>query len=156
MCEYAGLKTALVGLPNVGKSTLFNALVGSAAAKASNFPFCTIEPNHGKVSVTYSHTIPPAVVGTVVMSHLSYRGYSAVLMVLSMMMTLLLVLMVLPFNSSVRCDDRTTAGGSACARLHGSCAFKERTHTSVALWQSLAHYRGSTSRFCVLPKATPW
>ena len=39
------LQTGIVGLPNVGKSTLFNALVGSALAQAANFPFCTIEPN---------------------------------------------------------------------------------------------------------------
>ena len=45
------LKTGIVGLPNVGKSTLFNALVESANAQAANFPFCTIEPNVGIVSV---------------------------------------------------------------------------------------------------------
>ena len=45
------LQTGLVGLPNVGKSTLFNALVGSEAAQAANFPFCTIEPNVGIVNV---------------------------------------------------------------------------------------------------------
>lgn len=45
------LQTGLVGLPNVGKSTLFNALVGSEAAQAANFPFCTIEPNVGLVNV---------------------------------------------------------------------------------------------------------
>ena len=39
------LQTGIVGLPNVGKSTLFNALVGSATAQAANYPFCTIEPN---------------------------------------------------------------------------------------------------------------
>ena len=44
------LKCGIVGLPNVGKSTLFNAL-GSAKAEAANFPFCTIEPNIGVVSV---------------------------------------------------------------------------------------------------------
>ncbi len=45
------LQTGIVGLPNVGKSTLFNALVGSQTAQAANFPFCTIEPNVGIVNV---------------------------------------------------------------------------------------------------------
>ncbi len=45
------LKMGIVGLPNVGKSTLFNALTRTAAAQAANFPFCTIEPNIGEVSV---------------------------------------------------------------------------------------------------------
>ena len=45
------LKVGIVGLPNVGKSTLFNALVANAQATAANFPFCTIEPNIGSVSV---------------------------------------------------------------------------------------------------------
>ena len=45
------LQTGIVGLPNVGKSTLFNALVGSETAQAANFPFCTIEPNVGIVNV---------------------------------------------------------------------------------------------------------
>ncbi len=46
-----GFKCGIVGLPNVGKSTLFNALTQTAAAEAANFPFCTIEPNTGRVSV---------------------------------------------------------------------------------------------------------
>lgn len=45
------LRAGIVGLPNVGKSTLFNALVANAKADAANFPFCTIEPNLGVVSV---------------------------------------------------------------------------------------------------------
>jgi GTP-binding protein YchF len=46
-----GFKCGIVGLPNVGKSTLFNALTQSAAAQAANYPFCTIEPNVGDVPV---------------------------------------------------------------------------------------------------------
>ncbi|MBZ0130668.1 MAG: redox-regulated ATPase YchF [Rhodobacteraceae bacterium] len=46
-----GFKTGIVGLPNVGKSTLFNALTRTAAAQAANFPFCTIEPNVGEVAM---------------------------------------------------------------------------------------------------------
>ena len=46
-----GFKTGIVGLPNVGKSTLFNELTRTAAAQAANFPFCTIEPNVGEVAV---------------------------------------------------------------------------------------------------------
>lgn len=46
-----GFKCGIVGLPNVGKSTLFNALTQTASAEAANFPFCTIEPNVGLVSV---------------------------------------------------------------------------------------------------------
>ncbi|MEM1045819.1 MAG: redox-regulated ATPase YchF [Pseudomonadota bacterium] len=46
-----GFKCGIVGLPNVGKSTLFNALTKTAAAQAANYPFCTIEPNTGDVTV---------------------------------------------------------------------------------------------------------
>ncbi|SNS82441.1 redox-regulated ATPase YchF [Antarctobacter heliothermus] len=46
-----GFRMGIVGLPNVGKSTLFNALTRTAAAQAANFPFCTIEPNVGDVAV---------------------------------------------------------------------------------------------------------
>ena len=46
-----GFRCGIVGLPNVGKSTLFNALTQTAAAQAANYPFCTIEPNVGEVAV---------------------------------------------------------------------------------------------------------
>ena len=48
-----GFNCGIVGLPNVGKSTLFNALTRTAAAQAANYPFCTIEPNVGRVAVPY-------------------------------------------------------------------------------------------------------
>ena len=46
-----GFNCGIVGLPNVGKSTLFNALIQTASAEAANYPFCTIEPNTGRVAV---------------------------------------------------------------------------------------------------------
>ena len=46
-----GFKCGIVGLPNVGKSTLFNALTSSKNAQSANFPFCTIDPNIGIVDV---------------------------------------------------------------------------------------------------------
>jgi GTP-binding protein YchF len=49
--DIMGFKCGIVGLPNVGKSTLFNALTQTAAAQAANYPFCTIEPNIGNVAV---------------------------------------------------------------------------------------------------------
>ena len=55
-----GFKMGIVGLPNVGKSTLFNALTRTAAAQAANFPFCTIEPNVGEVAVPDARLDPLA------------------------------------------------------------------------------------------------
>ena len=58
-----GFKMGIVGLPNVGKSTLFNALTRTAAAAAANFPFCTIEPNVGDVPVPDSRLQKLATIG---------------------------------------------------------------------------------------------
>src|SRR6202142_2632866 len=55
-----GFKCGIVGLPNVGKSTLFNALTQTAAAQAANYPFCTIEPNFGDVAVPEPRLDGPA------------------------------------------------------------------------------------------------
>jgi GTP-binding protein YchF len=58
-----GFKCGIVGLPNVGKSTLFNALTETAAAQAANYPFCTIEPNVGDVAVPDPRLDKLAVIG---------------------------------------------------------------------------------------------
>ncbi|MGD9806908.1 MAG: redox-regulated ATPase YchF [Hyphomicrobiaceae bacterium] len=58
-----GFKCGIVGLPNVGKSTLFNALTQTAAAEAANYPFCTIEPNVGEVGVPDSRLDKLAEIG---------------------------------------------------------------------------------------------
>lgn len=58
-----GFKCGIVGLPNVGKSTLFNALTRTAAAQAANFPFCTIEPNVGEVAVPDARLTTIAAIG---------------------------------------------------------------------------------------------
>src|SRR5258707_1180642 len=58
-----GFKCGIVGLPNVGKSTLFNALTKTAAAQAANYPFCTIEPNTGEVAVPDPRLDRLAVIG---------------------------------------------------------------------------------------------
>src|SRR5438445_7077002 len=54
------LKTGIVGLPNVGKSTLFNAVTRTRKAEAANYPFCTIEPNVGVVTVPDARLAPLA------------------------------------------------------------------------------------------------
>lgn len=58
-----GFKCGIVGLPNVGKSTLFNALTRTAAAQAANYPFCTIEPNTGEVAVPDARMAKVAAIG---------------------------------------------------------------------------------------------
>ncbi|WP_416358322.1 redox-regulated ATPase YchF [Aureimonas phyllosphaerae] len=58
-----GFRCGIVGLPNVGKSTLFNALTKTAAAQAANYPFCTIEPNTGDVGVPDKRMAPIAKIG---------------------------------------------------------------------------------------------
>jgi GTP-binding protein YchF len=58
-----GFNCGIVGLPNVGKSTLFNALTATAAAQAANYPFCTIEPNVGRVGVPDARLTTLAAIG---------------------------------------------------------------------------------------------
>ena len=54
-----GFNCGILGLPNVGKSTLFNALTSTQSAESQNYPFCTIEPNIGKVMVFVRHWMYP-------------------------------------------------------------------------------------------------
>lgn len=74
------MEAGIVGLPNVGKSTLFNALTCSAAAQSANYPFCTIEPNEGIVSVPderlerITHFIPPQKVVPAVLKLVDIAG----------------------------------------------------------------------------------
>ena len=64
------LQAGIVGLPNVGKSTLFNALTRTRKAEAANYPFCTIDPNVGVVQVPDSRLVPLAkLVGTTSIIH---------------------------------------------------------------------------------------
>jgi GTP-binding protein YchF len=58
-----GFNCGIVGLPNVGKSTLFNALTATQAAQAANYPFCTIEPNVGRVAVPDERLTTIAAIG---------------------------------------------------------------------------------------------
>src|SRR6185437_2294947 len=58
-----GFNCGIVGLPNVGKSTLFNALTATVAAQAANYPFCTIEPNVGRVAVPDARLATLAAIG---------------------------------------------------------------------------------------------
>jgi len=70
-----GFNCGIVGLPNVGKSTLFNALTATAAAQAANYPFCTIEPNIGRVSVPDARLQEIARIGksaSIVPTHLEF------------------------------------------------------------------------------------
>ena len=66
-----GFKCGIVGLPNVGKSTLFNALTQSNKAEAANYPFATIEPNIGRVAVPDDRLDKLAIIGTVSYTHLT-------------------------------------------------------------------------------------
>ena len=65
-----GFKCGIVGLPNVGKSTLFNALTTSKKAQAENFPFCTIDPNIGIVAVPAERLIK---ISKIINNHINQR-----------------------------------------------------------------------------------